>query len=405
MVVFKTRKLKKLKKLKKNATRHTKYKYYRYTLKQPKRKQHRKTRNYYNVRKKFGGAPPPAPSPPLPEVQLPTPSTELGVYDSFTHGPIFLYPPPSSPLNFLNFEPSPPQSQQQQQPGPQVSTSIMSHQTEVNFSIVYFVSFFVLLCLCIKLVNIVSFFLNRRHRGQAHVREIELQTPQLPANSSRNELETLYTEHYQSYSGMDIEDIRLMLITFGESTEGTETILLDRLVRASLNINPNLNLMAGGEYILSPLLDKIVKLSNTELNPKDLAHALTHYVRFLVGTDYNRVAYLLININDNTNFEELITIIAKGLGMTYSNKPIEPKSYKILVKVVGESKTARINAILQHYSYNTSLNVTMEDIKFFNLKYEGLYAYLSKSSKSSNNNKIKYLEKAFKLINALNSKK
>jgi hypothetical protein len=258
------------------------------------------------------------------------------------------------------------------------------------------------------------------------VREIELQTPQasldsmditelralaaqrqLPNDGNSDELKTLlrlYNERYISYSGMNIEDIRLVLTTFGESTEGTETILLDRLVRASLNINPNLNLMAGGEYILSPLLDKIVKLSNTELNLKDLAHALTHYVRFLVGTDYNSVAYLLININDNTNFEELITIIAKGLGMTYSDKPVEPKSYKILVKVVGESKTARINAILQHYSYNTSLNVTTEDIKFFNLKYKGLYAYLSKSFKSSNNN-IKYLEKAFKLINELNSKK
>jgi hypothetical protein len=112
------------------------------------------------------------------------------------------------------------------------------------------------------------------------------------------------------------------------------------------------------------LLDTIAE-SLKNVDTKVLIERFKYYSEFLHLThnDYERIVELFININNDTNLEELIIIITRGLGFscTINNKTVEStanKSDKKLAKILGTNSLSKINATLQTCTSVNGLNLS-----------------------------------------------
>jgi len=150
--------------------------------------------------------------------------------------------------------------------------------------------------------------------------------------------------------------------------------------------------IAGGGA--DSLLDAIavsLKNADTKVLTK-LIEKFKYYSEFLDLThnDYERIVELFININNDTNLEELIIIITRGLGFscTINNEPVEStanKSDKKLAKILGTNSVSRINATLQTCTPVNELNLSENQFeaveKIKNLLTETLSSNFNKPNK------------------------
>ena len=315
MVVFKSRKLKKYKKQRKNKTRHTKYKRRRYTLKQPKRKSYKKTRSYYNARKRLGGAPgtgerardspepPPAPprTPPGPPGQ-PIPPRVPRDSEGWTPGPSnpptsppppLPSPPPPPPSPLIPSQsplppapPPPPPSPSPPPPSPSpppprprpppLPPLIPLKQTIDYMSVGITLNAIILPCVCILL-----FFCCYRRRR---------------ANSNPDRLPP-------------------------------------HIVGGGL----------GGDSILS-------KTSRLKIEPEHLKQTIASYLNFLGITDHDKVINLLLNINNDNNLQEIVKIILSHLQQINTDEPLSNNSEQIPSNIVDQNEASIIDTELVHYS-------------------------------------------------------
>ena len=354
MVVFKSRKLKKYKKQRKNKTRHTKYKRRRYTLKQPKRKSYKKTRSYYNARKRLGGAPstgeraidspepPPAPptTPPGPPGQ-PVPPLVPRDSEGWTSAPSN---PPTSPPPPLPSPPPPPLIPSQSPlppapPPPPPSPSppppspspppppprppplpplIPLKQTIDYMSVGITLNAIVLPCVCILL-----FFCCYRRRR---------------ANSNPDRLPP-------------------------------------HIVGGGL----------GGDSILS-------KTSRLKIEPDHLKQTIASYLNFLGVTDHDKVINLLLNINNDNNLQEIVKIILSHLQRinTDAQAQLSTNSEQIPSNIVGKNEASIIDTELEHYS---PIKITDEHFEHITNSITRLSTILNLylDSPDTNENRVKLL--------------
>lgn len=113
------------------------------------------------------------------------------------------------------------------------------------------------------------------------------------------------------------------------------------------------------------ILDKIANLA-AKFTINDLTKMFVRYFTFfkLEPTDYNIIHELLKNINDNTKLEELINILARGLGFTYnvSNKSATYEPDSILVHVLDTDKEQTIRNVMQRHNMTSDLNLNPTQI-------------------------------------------
>ena len=127
-------------------------------------------------------------------------------------------------------------------------------------------------------------------------------------------------------------------------------------------------LIAGGANSLLDTIAKLLKGINI-LETSALTETLMTYFDFLhlEPKHYRRIVELLKTINEDSNLEELITILADGLGLNCSqnNETLESSattSDERLVKILGANGESIINAIVQKCSSNNDLKLTAKQI-------------------------------------------
>jgi len=120
------------------------------------------------------------------------------------------------------------------------------------------------------------------------------------------------------------------------------------------------------------LLDTIAELLKdiNKLETSALTKTLMIYFDFLnlKPKHFGRIVELLQTINKDINLEELITILAHGLGLNCSenNKTLESSatmSDERLAKILGANGESIINAIVQKCSSGNDLNLTAKQFK------------------------------------------
>jgi hypothetical protein len=134
--------------------------------------------------------------------------------------------------------------------------------------------------------------------------------------------------------------------------------------------NPSLfKVIEGGANSLLDTIAELLKDIKT-LETSALTETLMNYFDFLnlKPTHYRRIVELLQTINEDSNLEELITILAHGLGLNCSenNETLESRattSDKRLAKILGTNGESTINAIVQNCSSINDLNLTEEQFK------------------------------------------
>ena len=322
MVVFKSRKLKKYKKQRKNKTRHTKYKRRRYTLKQPKRKSYKKTRSYYNARKRLGGAPgtgerardspepPPAPptTPPGPPGQ-PVPPLVPRDSEGWTSAPSN---PPTSPPPPLPSPPPPPPSPPipSQSPLPPAPPQMPPHMPP-----------------------------------PAQKPRLLPSLPPPPPRPRPPPLPPLIplkqTIDYMSV-GITLNAIILPCVCI--------LLFFCCYRRRRANSNPNnpprmSDFLGGlgGDSILS-------KTSRLKIEPKHLKQTIASYLNFLGVTDHDKVINLLLDINTGSNLQEIVKTILLHLQRNDTVEPLSNNSEQISSNIMEQNVASIIDTELEHYS-------------------------------------------------------
>ena len=418
MVGFKSRKLNKKRK---NKTRYFKNKHRHHTLKQSKHKSYRKTRYYYNARQQLGGVlPPPSPPsrpplfppgtlkppgpprnpeplppsprpmqpprpPPYPYIPPPSPFSPMPPsFSPMPPPPPLPSPPPPSPFpklppqqpgpaDILNEirspppplipppppSPSPPPplpSSPPLPPPPRISPyyppsppnegmlaigQLLYGNASSNDIIIVTLTLGIIVGCCIilcKKLRRVNAALRRGPRrswidairrirtNRVPVIEVELDVPQ-PLNDQQANA---------PYNNQNNQAI-------GEAIGGANS-LLDALAESLKNIDTNV-----------------------------LTETFKIYFGFLdLGpNDYERIVELMKIINEDSNLEELIIIVARGLGFIYDEnvenvENVESTTYKFdknLVHVLGNDAESRITAILQKCSQVGVLKLTKKKVE------------------------------------------
>lgn len=341
MVVFKSRKLKKYKKQRKNKTRHTKYKRRRYTLKQPKRKSYKKTRSYYNARKRLGGAPgaedranyppttpappttprgppgqPVPPQPPLPSPPPPPPSPPIPSQSPLPPAPPNMPPQSPPPTRKPRLLPSLPPPPPRPRPPP-LPPLIPLKQTIDYMSVGITLNAIILPCVCILLF----FCCYRRRRANSN--------PDRPP---------------------------------------------PHIVGGGL----------GGDSILS-------KTSRLDIKPDHLKQTIASYLNFLGVTDHDKVINLLLNINTVTDLQEIVKTILLHLQQINTVEPLSNNSEQIIPSnIVDQNEASIIDTELVHYS---PIVITDEHFEHITNSITRLSTILNLYLKSpdTNENRVKLL--------------
>jgi hypothetical protein len=336
MVVLKSRKLKlfrKLKKAKKNKTKRLKNKRHRYTYKKSKHKSYRKTRRSYNVRQHIGGA-----------------------------------------GNFTNIV----------LPGANDDTNTGLGNEPIYFIGALAVFFMLLICGCwlyeLRLLNPTA-----RPNAQielvvpppplpgAIVHTIALADPPEAGETCPICLEALTNDIVKTQCGhffhrgcitewLAVDNIDTCPDCRAQIT--TTNLIpvrdLPQIESEAVYIDVHDDVSSGGA---ASILDTIAKLA-AKVTINKFKETFVPYFTFLElePTDYNKIHELLQNINNNTKLEELINILARGLGFThnvsYKSATYEPDS--ILVHVLDTDKEQTIRNVMQtrKMASNSNLNPT-----------------------------------------------
>ena len=325
MVLFKSRKLKKLRKQRKNKTKHTKYKHRRYTLKQPKRKPYKKTRSYYNARKRLGGAldaeerarePPPAPptTPPGPPTTPPGPPGQpvppLVPRDSegWTAGPS------NPPTRFLPPSPSPPPLPPASTPSPLIPSQSPLPPAPP-------------------------------HSPPPAQKPRRLPPPPPPPPPRPPPLPPLIplkqTIDYMSV-GITLNAIVLFCVCI--------LLFFCCYRRRRANSNPDrpprmgdFGGGLGGDSILS-------KTSRLKIEPEDLKQTIASYLNFLGVEDHDKVINLLLNIYIDNNLQEIVKTILSHLPRIDTAEQLSTNSKQIPSNIVDQNEASIIDTELVHYS-------------------------------------------------------
>ena len=129
---------------------------------------------------------------------------------------------------------------------------------------------------------------------------------------------------------------------------------------------PSNNQVIGGANSLLGTIAESLKNIDTNV----LTETFKIYFGFLdLGpNDYERIVKLMKIINEDSNLEELIIIVARGLGFIYDEnvENVESTTYKFdknLVHVLGNDAESRITAILQKCSQVGVLKLTKKKVE------------------------------------------
>ena len=395
MVGFKSRKLNKKRK---NKTRYFKNKHRHHTLKQSKHKSYRKTRYYYNARQQLGGVlPPPSPPsrpplfppgtlkppgpprnpeplPPPPYPYIPPPSPFSPMPPSFSPmppPPPLPSPPPPSPfpklppqqpgpadiLNEIRSPPPPlipPPPPSPSPPPPLPSSPPLPPPPRIS---PYYPP-------------------SPPNEGMLAIGQL------LYGNASSNDI-IIVTLTLGIIVGCCIILCKKLRRVNAALRRGPRRSWIDAIRRIRTNRvpvieveldvpqpsnNPNNQAIGGANSLLDALAES---LKNIDTNV--LTETFKIYFGFLdLGpNDYERIVELMKIINEDSNLEELIIIVARGLGFIYDEnvenvENVESTTYKFdknLVHVLGNDAESRITAILQKCSQVGVLKLTKKKVE------------------------------------------
>jgi hypothetical protein len=340
MVVLKSRKLKlfrKLKKAKKNKTKRLKNKRHRYTYKKSKHKSYRKTRRYYNVRQHIGGA---------------------GNFTNLTN--IVL-------------------------PGANDETNIGLGNEPIYFIGAVAVFFMLMICGCwlydLRLLNPTA-------RPNAQI-ELAVPPPPLPGaivhtialadpppagdtcpiclDALTNNIVKTPCQHFfhrGCITGwLAVDNISTCPGCRAQITTDLIPVRdLPQIEAEAVYIDVHNDVSSGGA---ASILDTIAKLA-AKVTINKFKETFVPYFTFLElePTDYNDIHELLKNINDDTNLEKLIKILARGLGFTHnvSDKLATYEPDSILVHVLDTDKEQTIRNVMQTHKMASNLNLNPTQI-------------------------------------------
>jgi hypothetical protein len=414
MSSFKSRKFKHLKKQRKNKTKHLKNKR-RNTLKQAKHKLFRKTKNYNNARQYLGGAGE-GYMPPLPPDWLPSPPPEqtFGLPPSSLPSPLL---PPASLPSLL------PPSLLLPPPPPPPMIFFLSNEVVITVSSLLFLLLCCYCCLRRDIqyrisdgFNILGYFIGNTVRRRPGAPTPVIQMQPLPQQQVQQPLPDVLGAPWQNiddecficlekYKDVPHLQISMLLpcrhtlhshcledwsatltplqrqrkicpickkfvitevhnVTLSPAPDVLAPIPESALGDIEVNIpdsTADSSVSGGGA---NSLLDAIAE-SLKNVDTKVLIKTFKYYSEFLDLThnDYEDIVELFININNDTNLEELIIIITRGLGFscTINNKTVEStanKSDKKLAKILGTNSLSKINATLQTCTSVNGLNLS-----------------------------------------------
>jgi hypothetical protein len=138
-------------------------------------------------------------------------------------------------------------------------------------------------------------------------------------------------------------------------------------IRRAANENPGVELarVGGANSLLNKIAEPLTNVDKTRLTETLMTNF--EFLLDLPYEDYKAIVYLFINIEENNNFEQLIIIVARGLGFEYDENVENVKSTtstfnKNHRRVLGNDAESRINAILQKCRQVSVLELTKDKV-------------------------------------------
>jgi len=168
---------------------------------------------------------------------------------------------------------------------------------------------------------------------------------------------------------------------------------MERIRRAANEI-PGVELpqfIGGANSLLNAIAEQLKNVDKTRLTETLMTNF--EFLLDLPYQDYEAIVYLFINIEEDDNFEQLIIIVARGLGFEYDENIENVESTTSMfneehITVLGNDAESRINAILQKCRQVSVLNLTEKKVKVV----ENVMTILSKALidyfKKPNNKKL-----------------
>jgi hypothetical protein len=123
--------------------------------------------------------------------------------------------------------------------------------------------------------------------------------------------------------------------------------------------------IGGANSLLNAIAEPLKNVNKTRLTKTLMTNF--EFLLDLPYEDYETIVYLFINIEENNNFEQLIIIVARGLGFEYVENIENVESTTSMFNkehrtVLGNDAESRINAILQKCSQGSVLKLTKNKV-------------------------------------------